>query len=109
MAGHNCSGSLLHLPRFHVERKPKILYLTEKVILYLKTQPQHIAEYSKIREVLGFTHSFRNLLKNLLKTYDFQRYIKTDLVSDYIILPRSGNLITKQRNLILCLKHLHQE
>ncbi|XP_063221021.1 general transcription factor 3C polypeptide 1 isoform X2 [Bacillus rossius redtenbacheri] len=83
IAGHNCSGSLLHLPRFHVERKPKILFLTEKVVTFLKSQPQQLAEYSQVRELLGFTNSFRNPLKRLLKTFDFQRYVKADMVVPY--------------------------
>nr|CAD7262279.1 unnamed protein product [Timema shepardi] len=73
---HNCSGSLLHLPRFHVERKPKALFLTERVIQILKERPNYIAEYEEIRQELGLAHS----LKKLFKTFDFQRYVKTDIV-----------------------------
>lgn len=72
----NCTGSLLHLPRFQVERKPKALYLTEKVIEILKTRENCIAEYEEIRKELGLSSS----LKKLFKTFDFQRYVKTDLV-----------------------------
>jgi len=72
----NCTGSLLHLPRFQVERKPKALYLTEKVIEILKTRENCIAEYEEIRKELGLSSS----LKKLFKTFDFQRYVKTDVV-----------------------------
>lgn len=72
----NCTGSLLHLPRFRVDRKPKALFLTERVIEILKTRVNFIAEYEEIRKELGLSNS----LKKLFKTFDFQRYVKTDLV-----------------------------
>ncbi|XP_046989076.1 general transcription factor 3C polypeptide 1 [Schistocerca americana] len=70
----NCSGSLLHLPRFYVERKPKALYLTEKVIEILKTRTNYIAEYDEIRQELRLSNS----LKKLFKTFDFQKFVRTD-------------------------------
>jgi hypothetical protein len=76
----NCTGSLLHLPRFQVERKPKALFLTEKVIEILKTRENCIAEYEEIRKELGLSSS----LKKLFKTFDFQRYVKTDVVRSMI-------------------------
>jgi hypothetical protein len=75
----NCTGSLLHLPRFQVERKPKALFLTEKIIEILKTRENCLAEYEEIRKELGLSNS----LKKLFKTFDFQRYVKTDVVSVY--------------------------
>ncbi|XP_069672695.1 general transcription factor 3C polypeptide 1 [Periplaneta americana] len=75
----NCSGSLLHLPRFRVDRKPKALYLTEKVVEILKTRPNCIAEYEEIRKELGLANS----LKKLFKTFDFQRFVRTDLRLPY--------------------------
>lgn len=75
----NCSGSLLHLPRFYVERKPKALYLTEKVVEILKSRPNYIAEYDEIRQELRLANS----LKKLFKTFDFQRYVKTDMRIPY--------------------------
>ncbi|KAJ9600248.1 hypothetical protein L9F63_009473, partial [Diploptera punctata] len=75
----NCSGSLMHLPRFRVERKPKALYLTEKVIEILKNRPNCIAEYEEIRKELGLANS----LKKLFKTPEFQRYVRTDLRLPY--------------------------
>jgi hypothetical protein len=59
-----------------VDRKPKALYLTERVIEILKTRENCIAEYEEIRKELGLSNS----LKKLFKTFDFQRYVKTDLV-----------------------------
>ncbi|GFG28372.1 hypothetical protein Cfor_01748 [Coptotermes formosanus] len=75
----NSTGSLLHLPRFQVERKPKALFLTEKVIEILKTRENCLAEYEEIRKELGLSSS----LKKLFKTFDFQRYVKTDLWLPY--------------------------
>ncbi|PNF33520.1 hypothetical protein B7P43_G17638, partial [Cryptotermes secundus] len=75
----NCTGSLLHLPRFQVERKPKALFLTEKIIEILKTRVDCIAEYEEIRKELGMSNS----LKKLFKTLEFQRYVKTDVWLPY--------------------------
>lgn len=85
----NCTGSLLHLPRFRVDRKPKALFLTEKVIEILKTRVNCIAEYEEIRKELGLSNS----LKKLFKTFDFQRYVKTDLVRFVLYLMYIGCIV----------------
>ncbi|PSN39178.1 hypothetical protein C0J52_14051 [Blattella germanica] len=84
----NCTGSLMHLPRFRVDRKPKALFLTEKVIEILKTRPNYIAEYEEIRKELGLANS----LKKLFKTLDFQRYVRTDLRLPYRALYPSASV-----------------
>lgn len=43
----------------------------------LKLRENYIAEYEEVRQELGLS----NALKKLFKTYDFQRYVKTDMVS----------------------------
>ena len=77
--GHSCSGSLLHLPRFYVERKPKVIYLAERVIDILKCRDNQVAEYSEIKKELGIENS----IKKLFKTSFFQKVVKTDLVVPY--------------------------
>ncbi|KAG8234936.1 hypothetical protein J437_LFUL015504 [Ladona fulva] len=75
----NSSGSLLHITRYFVLRRPKALILTQKVVEILKSRPGHYAEYEEIRQILGLYYS----LKKLMKTIEFQRLIKTDLKLPY--------------------------
>lgn len=77
LGAQNCSGLLLHLPRFFVERKPKALVLTEQIITFLKTQRNETSEYDKIRSELNLGNS----LKKIMKTFNFQKYVRTDVVS----------------------------
>lgn len=77
VTGHCSAGSLLHLTRFYVERKPKVLFLAEKVIELLKNKENYIAEYDEIKAELQID----NCIKKLLKTSFFQRVIKADVVS----------------------------
>ncbi|XP_015608744.1 general transcription factor 3C polypeptide 1 [Cephus cinctus] len=77
--GHCYSGSLLHLPRFFVERKPKILYLADQVIEKLKSKDNYVAEYDEIRKTL----QLENPIKKLFKTAFFQKVVRTDLRVPY--------------------------
>lgn len=77
-SGHSCSGSLLHLARFFVERKPKIIFLAEQVIDILKMKENYIAEYEEIKKKL----QIENSIQKLVKTSFFQKVVKTDLVSE---------------------------
>ena len=47
--GQNFQGTLFHLPRFYVERKPKALVLVKNAILYLKSKENGIATYDEVR------------------------------------------------------------
>ena len=47
--GQNFQGTLFHLPRFYVERKPKALVLVKNAILYLKSKDNGIATYDEVR------------------------------------------------------------
>ncbi|XP_066992630.2 general transcription factor 3C polypeptide 1 [Anabrus simplex] len=78
----NCSGSLLHLPRFYVERRPKVLYLTERVVELLKTRENYLAEYEEIRRELALTSSLRKFFQSQY----FQRFVRTDLRLPYRVL-----------------------
>lgn len=75
----NTSGSLVHLPRFYVEMKPKPMILTEKVVEILKNKQNCMAEYDEIKAELGL--KMKDTVKKLLKTSDFQKFVNTDLVS----------------------------
>lgn len=68
------SGSLVHLPRFYVEQKSKLMYLAEQVIEILKSKPNGIAEYEEIKRKLGLEH----VMKKLFKTSFFQKIMKSD-------------------------------
>lgn len=76
-SGHSCSGSLLHLPRFYVERKPKVIFLAEQVIEILKSKVNCVAEYDEIKKEL----QIENSIKKLFRSAFFQKVVKTDLVS----------------------------
>ena len=77
--GQNFQGTLFHLPRFYVERKPKALVLVRNAILYLKEQENGIASYDEVRAHLNLGNS----VKKLFKTTDFQRFMKGDVRLPY--------------------------
>ncbi|XP_014614359.1 PREDICTED: general transcription factor 3C polypeptide 1 [Polistes canadensis] len=77
--GHSCTGSLLHLPRFFVERKPKMMFLAEQVIEILKTKKNYIAEYEEVKKKLQIANS----IQKLVKTSFFQKAVRTDLKVPY--------------------------
>ncbi|XP_011862964.1 PREDICTED: general transcription factor 3C polypeptide 1-like [Vollenhovia emeryi] len=78
-AGHSGSGSLLHLPRFYVERKPKMLYLAEQVLDILRSKKDGAAEYDEIKKKLGI----ENAIKKLFRSAYFQKIVKTDICVPY--------------------------
>lgn len=71
----NCSGSLLHLPRFFSEHKSKIYYWTERVVDLLKSKSNGLADYEEVRNEVGGS----SLPKKLFKTPDFLRFVKTEV------------------------------
>ncbi|KAL0120525.1 hypothetical protein PUN28_008329 [Cardiocondyla obscurior] len=78
-SGHCGSGSLLHLTRFYVERKPKMIYLAEQVLDILRAKENGVAEYDEIKKKLGIENS----IKKLFKTSFFQKIVKTDICVPY--------------------------
>ncbi|XP_014483912.1 PREDICTED: general transcription factor 3C polypeptide 1 [Dinoponera quadriceps] len=78
-AGHCGNGSLLHLPRFYVERKPKVTYLAEQVLEILRSKKNGVAEYDEIKKKLGIENS----IKKLFRTSFFQKIVKTDICVPY--------------------------
>lgn len=90
----NCSGLLLHLPRFFMERKPKALVMTERVVSYLKTQPNCMAPLERVRLELGYD----NPLRKLLKTFNFQKFVRSDLVPHRSIYPNATEVEWKQKH-----------
>ncbi|XP_011143807.1 general transcription factor 3C polypeptide 1 [Harpegnathos saltator] len=78
-SGHYGNGSLLHLPRFYVERKPKVTYLAEQVLEILRSKKNGVAEYDEIKKKLGIENS----IKKLFKTSFFQKIVKTDICVPY--------------------------
>lgn len=78
-AGHCTAGSLLHLTRFYVERKPKVTYLAEQVLKILRSKENGVAEYDEIKKKLGIENSMRKLFK----TSFFQKIVKTDICVPY--------------------------
>jgi len=78
-AGHCNSGSLLHLPRFYVERKPKTIYLAEQVVDILRSKDNGVADYDEIKKKLGIGNS----IKKLFRIAVFQKIVKTDIRVPY--------------------------
>uniref|UniRef100_A0A6V7I8R1 Uncharacterized protein n=1 Tax=Bracon brevicornis TaxID=1563983 RepID=A0A6V7I8R1_9HYME len=78
-SGHSTSGSLLHLPRFFVERKPKMIYLAQRIIEILKSRENYLADYSEIKKELQIESAIRKLFKMAF----FQRYVRTDVQVPY--------------------------
>merc|ERR1719233_1340380 len=77
--GQNFQGTLFHLPRFFVERKPKALILVRNAIQFLKTQEDGIASYEDVRNHLNLGNS----VKKLFKTHEFQKFMKGDVRVPY--------------------------
>lgn len=78
-ASHCGSCSLLHLPRFYVERKPKMIYLAEQVLEILRAKENGVADYDEVKKKLGIGNS----IKKLFKTSFFQKIVKTDICVPY--------------------------
>lgn len=78
-SGQCGNGSLLHLPRFYVERKPKVTYLAEQVVQILRSKKNGVAEYDEIKKKLGIENS----IKKLFRTSFFQKIVKTDICVPY--------------------------
>lgn len=89
----NCSGSLLHLPRFYSEHKSKIYFWTERVVDLLKSKGNGIAEYEEVRNEIGGT----SLPKKLFKTPDFMRFVKSDKVPYRTIYPDAPRELWKHK------------
>ncbi|XP_011876239.1 PREDICTED: uncharacterized protein LOC105566665 [Vollenhovia emeryi] len=79
-AGYRGSGGgLLHLPRFYVERKPKMLYLAEQVLDILRSKKDGAAEYDEIKKKLGN----ENAIKKLFRSAYFQKIVITGICVPY--------------------------
>ncbi|XP_071452736.1 general transcription factor 3C polypeptide 1 isoform X2 [Hetaerina americana] len=85
--GQNSSGSLLHLTKFYILRRPKVLVLTQKVVEILKSRPDHYAEYEEIRQILGIHYS----LKKLTKSAEFQKFVKSDMLPYRTVYPEADH------------------
>lgn len=89
----NCSGSLLHLPRFYSEHKSKIYFWTERVVDIVKSRPNCIVDYEEIRNEMGGT----SISKKLFKTPDFLRFIKTEKVPFRTVYPDAPRELWKHK------------
>ncbi|XP_011313927.1 general transcription factor 3C polypeptide 1 [Fopius arisanus] len=92
-AGHGSSGTLVHLPRFFVERKPKMIYLAESIVEILRTRDNYIADYSEIKKKLQLDRT----IKNLFKLAIFQKIVRTDLLVPYRTLYPHADISEWQR------------
>ena len=77
--GQNFQGTLFHLARFYVERKPKVLVLVRSTIEYLRARQEGLATYEELRTHLGLDTS----IKKLFKTQEFQKFVRGDVKVPY--------------------------
>lgn len=75
--GTTLVGSLLQLLRFYNERKTKTQIMTEQFVEVLRNRPLHRIEYSEAKAIFGNLPA----LTKLFKLPEFQRFIRTDVVS----------------------------
>jgi general transcription factor 3C polypeptide 1 len=74
---HHTTGVLLQIPRYYHEYKQQLIFTTEKVVEYLKTKPKFMADYDDVKNLLN---PKVDVLKNLVKTADFQKVVLSDQV-----------------------------
>ncbi|XP_034239860.1 general transcription factor 3C polypeptide 1 [Thrips palmi] len=89
----NCSGSLLHLPRFFSEHKSKIYYWTERIVEFLRGKVNFLADYEEVRNEIGGT----TLPKKLFKTPDFLRFVKSEKVTYRTVHPDAPREVWKNK------------
>lgn len=77
--GQNTSGQLCHLPRFFAQFKPRHIMVMERVVDFLKSKPNCMAEYQDVKN--QFDAATNKFLRRFFKTSFFQKYIITDAVS----------------------------
>lgn len=70
---------LVHLPRFFSQFKPLHMINMEKIINYLKTKPNCMAEYQDVKK--QFDEECQSSVKRLFKSPFFHKIVTTDSVS----------------------------
>lgn len=75
----NTMSQLIHLPRFFAQFKPIQMITMEKIINYLKTKPNCMAEYQNVKA--QFDEECQRYLKRLFKSSFFHKFVTTDSVS----------------------------
>lgn len=68
---------LLHLPRFYTSFKPRYVSMTDKIIEFLKEQPNYAATYDQLRGIFGENANLKYLTKHAV----FSKHIKVEYVS----------------------------
>lgn len=75
----NTMSLLMHLPRFFSQFKPQHMITMEKIINYLKSKPNCMAEYQDVKR--QFDDEYQRYLKRLFKSSFFHKFVTTDTVS----------------------------
>lgn len=97
VSGNSYSGSLLHLTRFYVERRPKFILLSESIINYLKARPNYISSYDDLKEKL----QLKVPLKKIFKTPILKTIIRTDIVSKFKLIYLFLQILWRNSNSVL--------
>lgn len=75
----NTMSLLMHLPQFFSQFKPRQMITMEKIINYLKTKPNCMAEYQDVKR--QFDEECQTFIKRLFKSPFFHKCVITDTVS----------------------------
>lgn len=76
--GTNTSAQLVHLPRFFALFKPRHLIIMEKIISFLKSKPNYMAEYHEVKS--QFEDILQRAIARLFKSPFFHKFVITDTV-----------------------------
>lgn len=76
----NKTGKLLHLKRFYHKIKPKQMLIAEQIINVMKERPDCRIEFSELKKIF---EEFMQPVSKIIKSPEFRKYIKTELVSKY--------------------------
>ncbi|XP_018568192.1 general transcription factor 3C polypeptide 1 [Anoplophora glabripennis] len=82
----NKTGKLLHLKRFYHKIKPKQLLLAEQIVNVMKERPDCRIEFSELKKIF---EEFAQPVAKVIKSPEFRKYIKTELVCYRDIYPNA--------------------
>lgn len=91
----NATNQLLHLPRFFAQFKPRHMLTMEKIINYLKTKPNCMAEYQDVKAL--FEEEYQTYVKRIFKSPFFHKFVITDTVGSVLIFTFLGLKNTERK------------
>lgn len=77
--GQHATGSIFHLHRLHTYNKVISQILTEHIVDILKSKPHYRMEYAEVWKLFP-----NEAIPKLFKSAEFKRFVRTDVVSNFI-------------------------